>query len=111
MNRPPISFRFTDKEYELLEKEQQEGESINQTASRLLRERLGILTVDNVYTLESTTLNNWISDSINSQLKNTHWALESIASNEISKIHQRLDEIEKRLPKPRTKKAMPAQSE
>jgi len=109
MNKPPISFRLTDKEWEVLEREQQANESINQTAARLLRERLGIQDVDNEYTLESTTLSSWISDEINRRLESTKFALESLAEDrinlEISKINQRLAEIEKRLPKPRAKKS------
>lgn len=41
MTHPPITFRLSDREIELLRASQQDGESLNQTAARLLRERLG----------------------------------------------------------------------
>lgn len=114
MNKPPISFRLTDKEWEVLEREQQLNESINQTAARLLREKLGIQNVDNEYTLKNNTLSNWISDEINSKLQSTKFALESLVEDKINQeiinINQRLAEIEKRLPKPRVKKSTEAKS-
>lgn len=97
MNKPPISFRLTDKEWEVLEQEQQPNESINQTAARLLREKLGIQNVDNEYTLEANTLNNWISDVVNSKAKSIQFAFESLAGDEIRKVYERLGPLETRL--------------
>jgi regulator of protease activity HflC (stomatin/prohibitin superfamily) len=105
MNKSPISFRLSDREYEVLEQERQERESINQTAARLLREKLGIIDVDNVYTLESTTLKEWIVREVNAHVKNMQFSLETLSFNEIAKINERLDAIEKSLPKPRTRKS------
>jgi regulator of protease activity HflC (stomatin/prohibitin superfamily) len=104
MNKSPISFRLSDREYEVLEQERQEGESINQTAARLLREKLGIINVDNAYTLESTTLKEWIVREVNAHVKNMQFSLETLSFDEIAKINERLDAIEKRLPKSRTRK-------
>lgn len=120
MNKPPISFRLTDREWEVLEKEQQLNESVNQTAARLLRERLGIQDVDNEYTLETNTLSNWISDEINRKLQSTKFALESLAEDKINQeiinINLRLAEVEAKLAakparKPRSPKAAKSESE
>ena len=124
MNKPPISFRLTDKEWEVLEREQQSDESINQTAARLLREKLGIQNVDSEYTLENNTLSNWISDEINKKLQSTKFAIESLAEDKINQeiinIKLRLEEVEAKLAakltrKPRTPKTAtmgePAQRE
>ncbi len=97
MNKPPISFRLTDKEWEVLEREQQSNESINQTAARLLREKLGIQNVDNEYTLETNTLRNWITDEVNLKSRGLQFAFESLAEDEIRKVYERLGPLETRL--------------
>lgn len=65
MSRQPISFRLSEDEWLLLESNQQDGESLNQTAARLLRSKLGVLdgAIDN---LETKTLYKVIDDRIES---------------------------------------------
>lgn len=106
MSKPPISFRLSDREWEVLKEAQQERESINQTAARLLRERLGTPSVDLESTLESTILGDWISELISLKLESTQWTFKNIAFEEVERINQRLDLIETKLPKPRTRKSV-----
>jgi hypothetical protein len=101
--KPPISFRFTDRELEVLEREKQPDESINQTAARLLRVHLGIID-SNEYQLEEKTLERWITDSVNRSTENVRFFLETMIEDKIATLEQKLEEIEKKLPKPRTKK-------
>jgi hypothetical protein len=96
-SKSPISFRLSDKELEVLERERQEHESINQVAARLLRERLGLTTGNNE---ETKTLEALISEIIFSQLK----IVESNFKEETFKLNVKLTEIEARLPKPRAKR-------
>jgi hypothetical protein len=105
--RPPISFRFTDRELEVLEREKRLDESINQTAARLLRVHLGIID-SNEHQLEEKTLERWITDSVNQSTNNVRFALETMIEDKIAMLEQKLEEIEKKLPKPRTKKSSSA---
>lgn len=108
-NRPPISFRLTDDEYSLLTQEQLENESINQTAARLLRQKLGIQNVDNKFTFDKTTIENLIYSIVEEQLENIIklksdllYEYKKLVSTEIDKLSTKINEVEGKLPKSRT---------
>ena len=56
-----ISFRFGDQELEALKAQQQPGESLNQTAQRLLKQSLGVSTTS---TLTSTAVLSTMSTEV-----------------------------------------------
>lgn len=101
--RPPISFRFTDQEFEVLEREQLQAESLSQTAARLLRERLGLVSVDNQSTLSKLTLELWIDSAVQEKLDYILNGCHEIVYKEVDKLNQRLEAVEIKLEtKPRT---------
>lgn len=85
MSKPPITFRLTDHEYEILEKNQQSGESINLCAARLLREKLGIVDNDGITRLEEQTLESWITDRVNDKVDNLKSYLEVLVNERVYK--------------------------
>lgn len=89
MSRQPISFRLSEDEWLLLESNQQDGESLNQTAARLLRSKLGILdgAVDK---LETKNLNQLIQDRIN-ELKSD---VNSYVDNRVNALIARIEALE-----------------
>lgn len=73
-----ISYRITDKELELLQKELKEGESISLTAARLLRERLGVVVDEDDNTLfEKSTLEEVIESKVNKAINSKEFVNES----------------------------------
>lgn len=101
MSKPPITFRLNDLEYQLLEKEKREDESINQTASRLLRERLGIREEINP-TLDKQTIDEIIAERINLCFEGFKSIYEDYISEVIeTKVNARIEELK---PKPATRK-------
>lgn len=99
MSRPPITFRLTEHECQLLEYARQDGESINQTASRLLREKLGIRE-EISSTFDEHTLDAVINEKVNAKFENFKmWAenLVDIAVN--NKVNERVNEIKSQPPK------------
>lgn len=94
MSRQPISFRLSEDEWLLLESNQQDGESLNQTAARLLRSKLGVLNgaIDN---LETKNLNQLIQDRID-ELKSD---VNSYVDNRVNALIARIEALES---KPKT---------
>jgi predicted glycosyl hydrolase (DUF1957 family) len=76
MQKPPITFRFSEAEYDLLEKSKQDDESINQCAARLLREKLGIKVSEGM-TLDTVTLDEYVNTRVNSHVNAIKFWLES----------------------------------
>jgi hypothetical protein len=89
MSKPPISFRLSEHELELLESNQRENESLSQTAARLLREKLGTVngSVDN---LENKTLNRLIEDRVN-ELKQD---VNQYVDNRVNALIERITALE-----------------
>lgn len=100
MSRPPISFRLSEDEWLLLESNQQDGESLSQTAARLLRSKLGVLDKDNDK-LETKTLDGLIEDKINSLKEDVYSCVDSRIQEMLLK-HQLLSRIEALETKPKT---------
>lgn len=94
IQHPPISFRFTEQELEVLEKEQLQNESIHQTASRLLRERLGLINVNNKSNLNKQTLEKWINDIITSRLDAVVCECNNVVYKEVDKVSKRIEKLE-----------------
>lgn len=94
MSRQPISFRLSEDEWLLLESNQQDGESLNQTAARLLRSKLGVLdgAIDK---LETKNLNQLIQDRID-ELKSD---VNSYVDNRVNALIARIEALES---KPKT---------
>lgn len=92
--RPPISFRFTDQELEVLEQERMQSESINQTAARLLRERLGLIDVDNQSTLRQQTLETWINDVVSLKIESILHGCNEVVYKKVDNLSQRIDRLE-----------------
>lgn len=89
MSRPPISFRLSEDEWLLLESNQQDGESLSQTAARLLRSKLGVLdgAIDK---LETKNLNQLIQDRID-ELK---LDVNSYVNNRVNELLARIEALE-----------------
>jgi hypothetical protein len=89
MSRPPISFRLSEDEWLLLESNQQDGESLNQTAARLLRSKLGVLdgAIDK---LETKTLCQLIDDRIESYRQDVN----NYVDNRVNALITRIEALE-----------------
>jgi hypothetical protein len=103
MSKPPISFRLNDHELTLLESNQRDGESLSQTAARLLREKLGIFN-GSVENLEIKTLDGLIEDKVN-RLKED---VNSYVDNRVNAIIERIEKLET---KPRSPRRSPIKEE
>jgi hypothetical protein len=99
MSRPPITFRLTEHECQLLEYARQDGESINQTASRLLRERLGIRE-EISSTFDEHTLDTVINEKVNAKVENLKMWIETLVNTNVNnQVNERLNEIKTQPPK------------
>lgn len=89
MSKPPISFRLSERELELLESNQRDNESLSQTAARLLREKLG--TIDgSINNLETKTLDRLVEDKVN-QLKQD---VNQYVDNRVNALLERITALE-----------------
>lgn len=95
--RPPISFRFSDHELEVLEREQLQSESINQTAARLLREKLGLVDVNSESTIGKQTLESWIDNAVVAKVQHMVYEGNEAVYTLVDKLSKRIDELEKKL--------------
>jgi hypothetical protein len=102
MSKPPISFRLSDDEWLLLESNQQEGESLNLTAARLLRKQLGVLDGP-IDRLETKTLCQLIDDRIDSYLQDVN----SYVNNRVNELMTRIEALET---KPKTNRRTTSKS-
>jgi isocitrate/isopropylmalate dehydrogenase len=99
MSKPPISFRLNDYELNLLESNQRDGESLSQTAARLLREKLGVLNGP-IENLETKTLDGLIEDKVNRLREDVNIYVD----NRVNAILERIEKLEV---KPKTSRRSP----
>lgn len=99
MSKPPISFRLNDHELNLLESNQRDGESLSQTAARLLREKLGVLN-GSIENLEPKTLDGLIEDKVN-QLRED---VNTYVDNRVNALIERIVKLETKPKTPRRSK-------
>ena len=85
-NSQIISFRFTPLELEALKAEQQSGESLSQTAQRLLRQ---LLSLDRPSTVTSTPL-------LSTQFTNN---VDNLIELRLAPVYERLRQVEETLEK------------
>jgi hypothetical protein len=99
MQKPPITFRFSEAEYDLLEKSKQDNESINQCAARLLREKLGIKVSEGM-TLDTVTLDDYVNTRVNSYVNTIKFGLESYIDERVKvEVHNQINTQKASTPK------------
>lgn len=89
MSRPPISFRLSEDEWKVLEYNQQDGESLSQTAARLLRSKLGLIDRP-IDKLETKTLDRIIEDKVNELRSDVN----SYVNNRVNDLIARIEALE-----------------
>lgn len=102
---PPISFRLTALELELLNNHKEDHESINQCAARLLRERLGIPDVNSNSTGLEPILEIMINEIISVRIDPLEKAVYTKVDSIVDKIESRLTAIEQQVNKPTPKRS------
>ncbi len=95
MSKPPISFRLTEYEIQLLESNRVADESLSQTAARLLRVQLGTQK-DLIDCLQPKTLDGMIDDKVQAFSQDVYKYVDSL----VNPIIERLEALEK---KPRSR--------
>jgi hypothetical protein len=104
MSRQPISFRLTEIEFNALESNQIDNESLNQTAARLLRLQLGVTAQNSSSEVtEVKNLENLIEDKVNEAISLVYNRVDSI----VDQINTRLKALEN---KPKTTRRTPKKS-
>ncbi len=96
MSRQPISFRLSEHEFEILESNQRPDESLNQTAARLLREKLGVIN-GSINNLEVKTLDRIIESKVDRLREDVN----AYVDNRVNSLIERITAIESKPRSPR----------
>lgn len=94
MGSQVISFRFNDDEFEALEAQRINEESINQTASRILREALGLQIVDSGIQLDRRALDDRIEAVIAERTNYIVNSCEQLIKDRLEALEKRIAELE-----------------